>query len=346
MPKIFCCCCCCCCCCNSESDEEQRQIYGAEQNTNMSLNPTVHHYQAAADYLNVKPCDIMEVERKIEKLAYEQELPYCTPEWMDSKCKEEECYPVRHKLRGRAIVITMTEDREGWDSDAINLAKLFKYLHFEVDWHYDLTYKQYMEELKKFAQSEKNAFVDTAWVILMGHGGSKKSKDYILSTDGKPVYIKSTMVKKFNNKTCSSLLQKPKVFIVQMCRGCQADHGVKVTKCKTQADVTPHVKVGTFTDYLSGYATQEGYQSFRQTDTGSWYIQKLVQVFMEKARHTSVTDILQEVTREVQKFESEEGFVQTAEIVSTLSRRFYLFPGVDPSQMCRRSVLLQMVEHI
>ena len=38
----------------------------------------------------------------------------------------------------------------------------------------------------------------------------------------------------------------------------KADQGVKVTKDKIRADASAVVKLGTFTDYLFGYATQEG----------------------------------------------------------------------------------------
>ena len=263
-------------------------------------------------------CDIMEIERKIRNLPYERELPRCTPEWMRRKCKEEECYPVRHGTRGRAIVITMTGKREGWQSDLLNLAKLFKYLEFDVEWHYDLKYEEYEASLEQFAQSDRNSHVDCAWVFLMGHGGSLDNREYITSRDAKPLYIRSTMEKIFNNRICLTLQGKPKVFIVQKCRGNMRDHGVEVQKDKVKADAACGrvVKMGTFTDYLFGYATQEGHRAMRNIQTGSWYIQKLVQVFMEKARHTSVPDILQEVNREVQKLESDQGDVQTSEMSS------------------------------
>ena len=38
-------------------------------------------------------------------------------------------------------MITMTGDREGWGADVLNLAKMFKYLQFDVEWHYDLKYE-------------------------------------------------------------------------------------------------------------------------------------------------------------------------------------------------------------
>ena len=279
----------------------------------------------------VPVCDIMEVERKIRNMPCDHGLPRCTPEWMKRKCQEEECYPVRHTTRGRAIVITMTGDRDGWDSDVLNLAKLFKYLEFDVEWHYDLKYEDYINKLERFAQSDKNSHVDCAWVIMMGHGGNLDSKDYVISRDAKPVYIRYTIEKIFNNRICLTLQQKPKAFIVQMCRGDIRDHGVVVQKNRVKADAGSVVKMGTFTDYLFGYATQEGHQALRDINTGSWYIEKLVQIFMEKARHTTVTEMLVEVNREVQNRESDQGDIQTSQVLSTLSRRFYLFPGVNPT---------------
>ena len=76
-----------------------------------------------------------------------------------------------------------------------------------------------MEKLNKFSNSDMNGHVDCVWVILMGHGGTTGGKDYILSKDGKALFIKDTFEKTFNNKICLALQRKPKAFIVQMCRG-------------------------------------------------------------------------------------------------------------------------------
>jgi hypothetical protein len=38
------------------------------------------------------------------------------------------------------------------------------------------------------------------------------------------------MLRKFNNEFCSVLMNKPKVFIIQACRGKQEDLGVMMSK--------------------------------------------------------------------------------------------------------------------
>ena len=41
--------------------------------------------------------------------------------------------------RGLGIIVTMTKDREGWDTDVLKLEEMFKYLNVETEYHFDLS---------------------------------------------------------------------------------------------------------------------------------------------------------------------------------------------------------------
>ena len=51
---------------------------------------------------------------------------------------QEECYKIRNHTRGRALVITMTGNRKGWERDVKALEKMFRYLNVISEHKFDL----------------------------------------------------------------------------------------------------------------------------------------------------------------------------------------------------------------
>lgn len=69
--------------------------------------------------------------------------------------------------------------------------------------------------IKTFSASEVHKHVDSAVVIILSHG---KSGDLIYGTDAETVSMER-ILKCFNNENCPALLNRPKMFFVQACRG-------------------------------------------------------------------------------------------------------------------------------
>ena len=46
---------------------------------------------------------------------------------------------MENEPRGLGIIVTMTEDREGWDTDVLKLEEMFRYLNVETEYHFDLS---------------------------------------------------------------------------------------------------------------------------------------------------------------------------------------------------------------
>ena len=82
-------------------------------------------------------------------------------------------------------------------------------------------------------------------------------------------------------------------------------------------------------DMLIAYGTVPGYVSNRDTLHGSWYIQCLCTVFMEKSCEMELMEMLAEISQEMLKYESEFGTVQTSSYeVRGCFNKLYFNPGL------------------
>lgn len=127
-----------------------------------------------------------------------------------------------------------------------------------------------------------NAFV----MIVMSHG---EEDDYILGVDERSTKVKDLMME-FQETRCVSLKNKPKVFIIQTCRGRlrqstadnissqavpSASSQVADEVCETyfSSDSTlPRSVVPTEADFLLAFATAPGYVAYR-SEGGTYFIQ-------------------------------------------------------------------------
>ena len=46
---------------------------------------------------------------------------------------------MENETRGLGIIVTMTEDRDGWDTDVLKLEEMFRYLNVDTEYHFDLS---------------------------------------------------------------------------------------------------------------------------------------------------------------------------------------------------------------
>ncbi|XP_040388031.1 caspase-1-like isoform X1 [Cygnus olor] len=253
-------------------------------------------------------------------------------------------YPIhlpRETRTRRALLICNTEfehlsQRKGAEVDVKEMTKLLEGLGYRVDFHENLTSQEMAVVMKDFAGHKDHLTSDSTFLVFMSHGrrtglcGTKSTDETtdILSLD--------TIYENFNNKHCEALIGKPKVVVIQSCRGDNV--GLVLVSDSTIPEVPALSSDSMNTAMLQGrkvriihlesdfatlYSSTPDTVSWRSPVTGSLFIQKLVEQFRNHAFNSD----LQELFRKVQcSFENFPQQLPTQER-TTMLRKFYLFPG-------------------
>ena len=178
--------------------------------------------------------------------------------------------------------------REGSEQDVESLRTLFESLRFEVIIKRDLKRDQIKGVAQAYGSKNHDKFVAFV-LIVMSHGDDK---DCIFGVDDDSISVIKVM-KEFQAERCPSLKGKPKIFIIQSCRGSRQsnverfdDFFESINADSTEFDL-PDNNVDPFsldsslsksvfppeTDFLLAFATVPGYVSFRSPTSGAFFIQ-------------------------------------------------------------------------
>ncbi|XP_078319669.1 caspase-7-like isoform X2 [Crassostrea virginica] len=213
--------------------------------------------------------------------------------------------------RGKAIIInnktfdrnTGLNERRGTDLDSSALNCRLSELDFDVDLHHDLKAEEIKNILKKAADldhKDNDCFV----CAILSHG-----EDGFVWGKDKKIPINDLM-EPFKGNKCVSLAGKPKIFFIQACRGTKFDEGVdmNVGDVKGFMDVEPQFslqKIPSEADFLIAYSVVPGYYSWRNTISGSWFVQALSEVLMKHAQNLDLLTMMTRVNQIVaNKFQS------------------------------------------
>ncbi|XP_054452141.1 caspase-8-like [Anoplopoma fimbria] len=222
-----------------------------------------------------------------------------------------EYYALTHNPRGLCVVINNEEfdgkelkDRRGSQEDEKALNKVFTSLGFTVVVHNNLTADDMRQELKQLGS--RSFLDDDALVVcVLSHG----ELGCVYGTDEQQVAL-NELTQPFTSKRAPSLTGKPKLFFIQACQGSGYQGGAlpcppmpkqeeRVRQSRLEEDAGP-VKGETVpwgADFLLGMATVSECKSFRNTSTGSIYIQQLCAQLKRSAESSENDDILAVLTR-------------------------------------------------
>ncbi|XP_046381873.2 caspase-8-like [Haliotis rufescens] len=221
-----------------------------------------------------------------------------------------------------------TKTRIGTNKDRDDLTRVWKELKFEVKSFDDPkagVMETKIQELSKMDHKARDCVV----VIFLTHGRDGA----VQGSDNEWLEV-STITSYFKASVCPSLANKPKLFFFQSCRGieiqkavpAQGDDGGSApagTEKKNPADkmVAPEA------DFFFGFAAVAGTQALRHPETGSWFIQALVQSLQDSAKSDDLESIMTVVRGKVNDHQVEtlkgEFQRQTAEVRTTLSKKVY-----------------------
>ncbi|KAJ9578453.1 hypothetical protein L9F63_005323 [Diploptera punctata] len=201
--------------------------------------------------------------------------------------------------RGYALLINHFEfnsklnlnNRNGSEVDLKRLQETLANLGFEIQVHQDKTVAGIKKIIKNVAQKTDHSDCDCLLVVVSTHGkayGELYAKDNLYSVQE----LWDPFIE------CPSLIGKPKIFFIQACRGKKLDSGLILSNSINEcvAYTSPSSP-----DFLIVYSSVEGYGSFRNTNTGTWFIQSLCE---KLETLTPDTDILTIMTRTIQRVAS------------------------------------------
>ncbi|XP_054975240.1 caspase-7 [Sorex araneus] len=233
-------------------------------------------------------------------------------------------YNMNFEKMGKCVIInnknfnksTCMDTRTGTDRDAAALNICFRNLGFEVIIKNDLTCQQMVDLLQKVAGEDHRNSACFACIFL-SHG----EENIIYGTDDK-IPIKE-LTSCFRGDRCRTLLEKPKLFFIQACRGTELDDGIQPDSGVSE-EPTPRCRLPLEADFLYAYSTVPGYYSWRSPGQGSWFVQALCTVLQEHGKSLEIMQILTRVNNLVARnFESRTNdprFNEKKQIPSVVSR--------------------------
>jgi len=217
-------------------------------------------------------------------------------------------------------------NRRGSQVDEDNLRVTWEYLHYRVYIFKNLSSSELTHQLMQIAASQSHENCDSFVCCILSHG----DLDGVYGADSKPVKIKA-ITSFFEGRNCPTLINKPKLFFVQACRGDDEDKGV-LSYNEMQKDGKDdnkdsfHNSLPSDTDFLLGYATPPGKVSWRSPQYGSWYISELCRVLQGYAHQQDLLSMLTIVNDEVSKaYYTCEGYKQCPAPVTLLRKQVWFF---------------------
>ncbi|XP_024426637.3 caspase-1 isoform X2 [Desmodus rotundus] len=258
------------------------------------------------------------------------------------KEKSGEIYPIMGKAtRTRlALIICNIEfeklsARAGAEVDISGMEKLLEDLGYTVDVKKNLTSLDMTAELKAFAARKEHKTADSTFLVFMSHGIREGICGKRHSEEVSDILSINTVFQILNTRNCPSLKDKPKVIIIQACRGenegvvllkdSVGDSGNSFSQAPEDFEYDAIKKAHVEKDFIAFCSSTPDNVSWRHPKKGSLFIMKLVEHLQEYAWSCDLEEIFRKVRF---SFEQPDVRVQmpTTERV-TLTRCFYLFPG-------------------
>ncbi|XP_060071302.1 cell death protein 3-like isoform X2 [Ylistrum balloti] len=260
---------------------------------------------------------------------------------------ERPTYRMESNPRGFCLIInnrdytmdSLMDPRTGTDVNRNQLSNLFKELGFHVDTRDNLTGEDMRNTLRDFAIYPDLSRVDSLIVAFLCHGNSEK----LFGVDGVPIYIQQDVFKVFSPRECPLMKEKPKLILMNSCRGDKRDVGCSLdgidektsTTDAAKTDIRAHYPdprndtslTASFQDLYIAYSTFSGHVSYRNSEEGSWYIQKLVEVFREQAAFCDINAMMTQVNRRVANmYDPSSMEVQVPAPCQTLTKDWFFNP--------------------
>ena len=258
-------------------------------------------------------------------------------------------YDMNNEKRGNALIINIKKyvnnthrEREWSIRDVENLTNTLTNLDFDIKLCQDLT-KEQLETVMQEQATLDHRKSDCFLCVIMSHGNQEK----IVTSDNKEISFEQIMAP---IKTCHSLVNKPKLFFIQACRGENdaefgssstsynsddesmntSDHGINtIPNDSQQTNSKPQTtKIENESDLLVYYSTLPNHLSFsKDISEGTVFIKSLCDVFGAYAyRNLPKNNLpLSQMITKINESVMSQG-VQIADPVFRMKREVYFLP--------------------
>ncbi|KAM5224089.1 caspase-1-like [Hipposideros larvatus] len=272
-----------------------------------------------------------------------EELILCPREKFLELCKNEvgEIYPIREKGdRTRlALIICNTQfnhlpRRNGSNHDISGMKELLEDLGYCVHVKENLTARDMELVLKTFASCEEHRSSDSTFLVFMSHGLLDRICGTLHNDEKSDVLSYDTIFQIFNNRNCCHLKDKPKIIIIQACRGENSGEAWVSDSPMASADSSAQSPDDVMDDGVHKTHVEKDFVAFcsstphnvsRRNKSGSLFITQLISYIKKYSWCHHLTEIFRMVQR---SFEEPNVKVQMPTLERlTMTRNFYLFPG-------------------
>uniref|UniRef100_A0A2I4BFK1 Caspase-1 n=1 Tax=Austrofundulus limnaeus TaxID=52670 RepID=A0A2I4BFK1_AUSLI len=273
------------------------------------------------------------------------ELPI--EEFWRTKQNNSNVYPVTKAFYQSRVALMITNikfsqatQRNGAEKDEENMENLLRSLGYEVVKHRNLTGKAIEEALSEFSTHPKLIEADSVFVVIMSHGklGAILGVDW-KDDDKKPdEFPINNIFKLLGPIKCPQLVNKPKIIVIQACRGAQKGF-LLVSDGPNQADDAPQPREEDFEedkihfvhkekDFISLLSCTPDTVSYRCPKLGSLLILYIVEIFRADAHREHVQELFRKVMQRFEELNTGRSMQMPTIDRCTLTKHFYLFPGL------------------
>ncbi|XP_064092782.1 uncharacterized protein LOC135205708 [Macrobrachium nipponense] len=201
-------------------------------------------------------------------------------------------YSVISDVRGHVYVFNYSfkktqKARIGAEHDSNRLSETFSKMGYEVFLHEDLTRDETIEHLDKIRKKPELNEIDSFIMFFLSHG--LDAYTFLANDEGK---LDLRLIRrKFTDRRCPYLRGKPKIFMVNYCRGDQMQ----------KKDDTEFDDIEVPNDMATIHAAAEGVMAKRNRTSGTIFVASLCKVLRQHARDLNLKDIYTVLHEEMRK---------------------------------------------
>uniref|UniRef100_A0A3B4EY08 Caspase family p20 domain-containing protein n=1 Tax=Pundamilia nyererei TaxID=303518 RepID=A0A3B4EY08_9CICH len=177
--------------------------------------------------------------------------------------------------------------RNGAEQDQQAMLKLLGHLQYEVVLHQDLTAEVV------FTARTCSFTSNSVFVVVMSHGGFGT-----ISGSDQVDFEIDKIYECLNTKNCPDLRDKPKVIIIQACRGVEVDLSRQSLATENIGSPSENAKAGVVhveKDFIGFHSSTRYTSSYRHPNRGSHFIHHICDVFRAVCCQDHIEELLKKV---------------------------------------------------